>query len=45
MMFMTPIPPTSSEMAATLASRMVSVWVTAWAVLSTCVWDVIEKSA
>ena len=37
MMFITPMPPTRREMAATLASRIVSVWVTACAVLSTWV--------
>ena len=45
MMFITPIPPTSREIAATLASRMVRVVVTDWAVLRNelCAWMV--KSA
>ena len=45
MMFITPMPPTSREIAATLASRMVSVVVTDAAVLASVDADVIVKSA
>ncbi len=45
MMFITPMPPTSSEIAATLASRIVSVVVTDAAVLASVDADVMLKSA
>ena len=45
MMFMTPMPPTSSEMAAMPASSTVSVLSTELAVSSIWVWEVMVKSA
>ena len=45
MMFMTPIPPTSSEMPATPASRMVRVWSTEVAVVTSDASEVMVKSA
>ncbi|MHB8537279.1 MAG: hypothetical protein ACYDCS_04540 [Candidatus Dormibacteria bacterium] len=44
-MFITPMPPTSRDIAATLASRMVSVVVTDAAVLASVDADVMVKSA
>ncbi len=45
MMFMTPMPPTSSEMAAMPASSTVRVLSTELAVSSIWVWEVMVKSA
>ena len=45
MMFMMPMPPTSSEMLAMEASRMVSTWVVSWAVLAMSVWLRTVKSS
>ena len=45
MMFMIPIPPTTSEIEAIPASRIVSVVVTADTVLRSCAWSWIVKSS